>query len=1587
MDKYYQQILDSIPESIDFNFITVKNESVRSLFLDNQSNMSILFTIENGEGYTFEPSSGVVQRHRKQEIKIKITPESAIVLVANAKITLDDKVSKIMKISSISKYPYLTINKSSLDFGVIQIGKYTIQELVINNTESVPARFTISKHSEQPGKHPEVFYLSATKGEIPPYSAFLLKIKYVTFFPAINSFETYTLKTIGGNVLRFSCSGSCLSLSTYLNAKCVNFKSVPLGGQMTKLIRVYNDSDQETDYQIFHNNDGAFKINKTEGTIKAHTNMRINITFRPYETITYYERVFCLIKNHMLISLDLYGSCHDLLNKSPLIEQKFIDIFRYKILNGLYFNKSIGTENENEYLEKITRSLVTKTGSNVSDLSLESTNQIQLHKELFWETTSNTRIISFDTEHIDFRFVEHGKTSEPYILRVKNNTNEKVKVKWILEKPINTSNLVTNTNLFNFEECVFIIQPEESVIGKQGTNEFKVYFKPNKSEYYFYSDITCQASMIAGFDKKIKELNEQQKMKMTMNNKKFLKPIQSKTMSSFGYKTKLSSTLSKNQSEYFDPPVSSKLSVVGHSFPPGNQIFIPIYELNPAKEIFFPPSTLKQSLYQTLKITNKSDTPLFYKIAADPTNVFRVHRKYGLIPAKDFHLICIEFSPTDACVYRYPLRIVLNHDSLNMKTIILNGLSVDPVLEIEGVKNEIYFPPSFVGIKTKKKISLINRSPIRVNVNIKVEQSQNGVIEVHPNSFEMDTNLIKEIEVTFCPIKTEEVNSKLIFIVERIYDSTSENIGIYNPGSVCLKNGQPIKTVNMVEDKRPYVKEVTVLGRGSDGNLTLSPTQLEFGTVKVGFHKKLSFSIYNPTITNFYIKIIVDTIEDEKKQKDSIQFDFTEGLINSFCKKEVNVTFRPVTRSAVNLHVMVYATENKGDKETQDLLTQTDFTPEHSLKCELVIKANGDYPLIKIADIRNDSVGTCALWHSFNVDEANAELQKQLTDEEINYMSNDKTNKKIQEFTDKLKCIKFDFGKQIKKKTAKDNSFDVYLTLKNEGGVSSEFFFKFPDDISIKREIWMDPVEPTSNDKVEYHVLKEKIFEIEPRKSKLEPNECCNIRLRYNKKEKGDHRLRVIFQIVNGKPLIFELFAQCYSEKQGILEIKRPVLDFSYVPIGYMTYLVSPIELSNVGGIKIKYKIEEKEINKFNEENDHFEIFKMESMEGTIGPGDLKYLPVFFRPLTSKEYVMNLLVHFTDEMTGESSIPITIKGKGYHPLQFVPPPEVSPFATMPQDRMCKVFGDEFIQKCAVSVEEIDFGSLQDKTKNKTFILYNFSKTASLNFDFREPGFLLKDEIEIKPNKDKLEPNSHTLIKMALTPKGYISNYEGEIEINITWNAENSNKVLDKEKLHIRIRKKSKIKEVPGLIEKTQNESQCFVETMLTDLTREILSEQSFEKMLSEELDNQPLGLFDWTSDIPYPTQEEVRGLIMTNYGKQATSIVTNELNNTTSSIKRAGPNKNTSHMSNTSHKNAMNEPDLYGEEEDLKIQDKYMTELLDKYKLTIPEVNESLAVVNEESRKLLSNDIMETTIYNIISEAVYGETDLTEKTRIYFFNK
>ena len=90
---------------------------------------------------------------------------------------------------------------------------------------------------------------------------------------------------------------------------------------------------------------------------------------------------------------------------------------------------------------------------------------------------------------------------------------------------------------------------------------------------------------------------------------------------------------------------------------------------------------------------------------------------------------------------------------------------------------------------------------------------------------------------------------------------------------------------------------------------------------------------------------------------------------------------------------LIKAEENKNnfDKNGED---GDEFAHKEELKCTLEVNTRGDYPLIKIVDVRNNLISTAKLWKDFNVDMANEELGKKLTNEEINY-SNSKSNKDV----------------------------------------------------------------------------------------------------------------------------------------------------------------------------------------------------------------------------------------------------------------------------------------------------------------------------------------------------------------------------------------------------------------------------------------------------------------------------------------------------------------------------------------------------------------------------------------------------------------
>ena len=62
-------------------------------------------------------------------------PEEAKVVIASVvfKFSEGEEKSKVLKLSAIGKYPFLTINAERIDFETLLIGKVTEKEILVKN--------------------------------------------------------------------------------------------------------------------------------------------------------------------------------------------------------------------------------------------------------------------------------------------------------------------------------------------------------------------------------------------------------------------------------------------------------------------------------------------------------------------------------------------------------------------------------------------------------------------------------------------------------------------------------------------------------------------------------------------------------------------------------------------------------------------------------------------------------------------------------------------------------------------------------------------------------------------------------------------------------------------------------------------------------------------------------------------------------------------------------------------------------------------------------------------------------------------------------------------------------------------------------------------------------------------------------------------------------------------------------------------------------------------------------------------------------------------------------------------------------------
>lgn len=118
----------------------------------------------------------------------------------------------------------------------------------------------------------------------------------------------------------------------------------------------------------------------------------------------YHQRVYCIIRNHQLLYVDLIGTCYDLLIRPLPLLQVHVDLFRKRVIEGRLSEIDLKYLDNNVLMKiakkmeqlKEDKSMGGSGGTEQFDIpeAAIKENSLSLHKELFLEPSTNP-LISF----------------------------------------------------------------------------------------------------------------------------------------------------------------------------------------------------------------------------------------------------------------------------------------------------------------------------------------------------------------------------------------------------------------------------------------------------------------------------------------------------------------------------------------------------------------------------------------------------------------------------------------------------------------------------------------------------------------------------------------------------------------------------------------------------------------------------------------------------------------------------------------------------------------------------------------------------------------------------------------------------------------------------------------------------------------------------------------------------------------------------------------------------------------------------------------------------------------------------------------
>jgi cilia- and flagella-associated protein 65 len=142
MSKYKKPVELSIPDSYELGFCTVNARSEHPFTIFNPNVKPLAYAFKFTE-FAVTPSKGVLLPNSYANFKIEFAPTEASVTVGTVVLEVEGESQRVVKLSAVGKYPYVSSSLTEIDFGQVLVTKTVTRELVIKNNSEVPAEFHI----------------------------------------------------------------------------------------------------------------------------------------------------------------------------------------------------------------------------------------------------------------------------------------------------------------------------------------------------------------------------------------------------------------------------------------------------------------------------------------------------------------------------------------------------------------------------------------------------------------------------------------------------------------------------------------------------------------------------------------------------------------------------------------------------------------------------------------------------------------------------------------------------------------------------------------------------------------------------------------------------------------------------------------------------------------------------------------------------------------------------------------------------------------------------------------------------------------------------------------------------------------------------------------------------------------------------------------------------------------------------------------------------------------------------------------------------------------------------------------------------